>query len=669
MMKIFNSKKTSGLIAFAAVTLIGGLLLSSCLDEQHPGSYYTFEGETVADFLQNREDLFSDFIYCLKESGVWGEMQTYGEHTCFAPTNDAMKVFLSEKGLTDVTQLSHEELDTIAKTHLCNATFFCKDILDGAFPYPNLLDRYLTYTTDSAIVDGKYQVVYKVNTTSSILERDDTVTNGVVHIVDKVVVPSNRFLPDRISEDPLVSIFSQALTLTHINDSLVAYLDPNYVSPSYDSTLLCFLQTGKTAIRYTTSYETENGVFPDKRPFKFTAFIEPDSIYNAHGIFTLDDLRKKAEEWYPDYPQYYDDPTNRKNSLNKFISYHILPEELSYDKLNVAYEEITSQFTKWDAIDIDDWYETIMPYSVMRISYPKIGGRYINRKGAPKAARGLEYTGVRIKSPSERTDFNMTALNGQYHLLDDILLYTDEIRQYNLNQRMRIMANTMSPDFANSGAAGRLNKTSKDNYVTGFKKGFCKNFECSDETEFWVRYINSTFTCYLGYEMTVRGIYDITLRLPPVPNDGTYEVRLYEESMASQAAVAGGRGIVQFYFKEGKDGEFAPCGIPFNLNLGGNDPKVGAISDSELNGEDEIQANEKAMRNRGYMKAPDAYKDLRDGTDRYRIIMTTNYMYANQDYYFRVRLVNDNPTAVCPFSIIEVVPKSVYLGEIPEDRH
>ena len=215
-MKFFNSKKLLGTIAFAAVALVGGLFQSSCLDEQHPGNYYTFVGETVADFLQNREDLFSDFIYCLKESGVWGEMQTYGEHTCFAPTNEAMKVFLQEKGYTDITQLTHEELDTIAKTHLCNATIFCKEIMDGAFPYPNLLDRYLTYTTDSAYDNGKYQVVYKVNTTSSILERDDTVTNGVVHIVDKVIVPSNRFLGDRIAEDPMITIFSQEIGRAHV---------------------------------------------------------------------------------------------------------------------------------------------------------------------------------------------------------------------------------------------------------------------------------------------------------------------------------------------------------------------------------------------------------------------------------------------------------------------
>ena len=101
-----NSKNLFSTLAVAVSVIAGGFLQISCLDEQHPGSYYTFEGETVASFLENREDLFSDFIYCLKESGVWGEMRTYGEHTCFAPTNEAMKTFLSEKGISSVTQLT-----------------------------------------------------------------------------------------------------------------------------------------------------------------------------------------------------------------------------------------------------------------------------------------------------------------------------------------------------------------------------------------------------------------------------------------------------------------------------------------------------------------------------------------------------------------------------------
>ena len=132
----------------------------------------------------------------------------------------------------------------------------------------------------------------------------------------------------------------------------------------------------------------------------------------------------KAEEWYANgLDEYYDDPTDRRNSLNKFVSYHLLPMELSYNQLTTSQDYIKTNFVSWDAIDIEDWYETMMPHSVMRISYPKSGDRFINRKGAPKAARGIEFKGVRIWSPAERTDFDQTALNGQYHLLDNTALH------------------------------------------------------------------------------------------------------------------------------------------------------------------------------------------------------------------------------------------------------
>ena len=127
--------------------------------------------------------------------------------------------------------------------------------------------------------------------------------------------------------------------------------------------------------------------------------------------------------------------------------------------------------------------------------------------------------------------------------------------------------------------------TESDRYTTGFKKGFCKNVEYSDETQLWVRYRDQSFSCFLGDEMTIRGIYDVTFRLPPVPNDGTYEIRMFECTLAGSAY--SDRGVVQIYFKEG-DGEFQPCGIPVDLTLDGNNPKVGWIADSELSGESEI---------------------------------------------------------------------------------
>ena len=91
--------------------------------------------------------------------------------------------------------------------------------------------------------------------------------------------------------------------------------------------------------------------------------------------------------------------------------------------------------------------------------------------------------------------------------------------------------------------------------------------------------------------------------------------------------------------------------------------------------EDLLRAKEKAMHSRGYMLAPDSYSaqgsiNLRwDREDCLRKIICTDYFYPEVDYYFRIRLVLDNPTACCPFNMIELVPKSIYAGDIPEDTH
>ena len=60
----------------------------------------------------------------------------------------------------------------------------------------------------------------------------------------------------------------------------------------------------------------------------------------------------------------------------------------------------------------------------------------------------------------------------------------------------------------------------------------------------------------------------------------------------------GTRGMGQMYV----DGNIA--GTPVDLRINGDDPRVGWVKDSETN--DDGVENDKMMRNRGYMKAPEA---------------------------------------------------------------
>ena len=92
--------------------------------------------------------------------------------------------------------------------------------------------------------------------------------------------------------------------------------------------------------------------------------------------------------------------------------------------------------------------------------------------------------------------------------------------------------------------------------------------------------------------------------------------------------------------------------------------------------EEAIYLNDRAMRVRGYLKAPDSYTKsgstsysgdpIRTDNACYRKIMCTEYLKADNDYWVRMRQVYEDD-GVFPFSFIEIVPKDVYEGN--EDMH
>ena len=151
----------------------------------------------------------------------------------------------------------------------------------------------------------------------------------------------------------------------------------------------------------------------------------------------------------------------------------------------------------------------------------------------------------------------------------------------------------------------------------------------------------------------------MSIKLPSVPVGATYEVRLtyYAED---------GRGVSQIYLND------SPCGIPLDLRLTGSNPKVGWKSDTELGDEETIEAYDHAMHNRGLMKGIDSYQlnvTHRESEHMLRKILVTEYMEPEKDYYLRIRQLLDNDKTTFQMENIEIVPKSVFSGLVPEDRH
>ena len=499
---------------------------------------------------------------------------------------------------------------------------------------------------------------------------------------------NSLFLPYLLKRDSKCQLFFQALSATRLRDSLEQYMDPEYPGVGLDSTYSHYIETGETALEIHTAFERYKIIWPEHRLFKYTLFVVPDSILKSqYGINDLDELRSYAQNIYPEGAGLPDD--DRSSSLNRLISYHILPCALTYDQLNTQYADIVNNYVKWDECDIEDFYETMLQHSIMRISTPKGAGNnplgiYINRKGTVK--KGLEYSGTRIATANEYVDENQ-ALNGIYHYVDGLLLYNDDTRRA-LCTRIRVQMSTLSPDFINSGAHGQFTKMSgnvgSSQLAYNFKKGFCKNVYY-DPQNTWLT-ICPRFKYYpLGEQSFMRGV-DVAFKLPPVACDANYEIRVLFWRLRLTTARES-KSMIQFSLFESDSpnpfGDYTTwnwttCGDTVNIKhnpdkwIPDNDASYDGLTDDQRM--EAIMANDQLLRESGYMKGMDIYstdnpnETLRDDPFAFRKIVTKCFMSSHKDYYLRLEVVDGNDFDFY-IPCIELVPKDIYAGITPEDWH
>lgn len=655
-----NIKNILKSVAILALPLISGLtgLLTSCSDDAiNDQNYYTATKRTAAQLISDSPERYSLFQQILEKSNHYSLLSTYGTFTVFAPENKAIEDFMKEGNYNSVGEIPLEICDTISRTHIINkGAYFTTDYMAGTLPDMNMDDRFLVITCDSDVNNNNQLLLY-VNKLSRITHKDDSVTNGVVHTIDHVLRPSNEFLPDLMEQDSTISIFVEALKLTNMADSLTNFIDPTY-SCGDDSTRL---GNKLKKIRY-GGRENEQ-LFPAKRYFKYTAFVERNEVYARYGINNIGDLIEYAKKVYnktfpEDAGKYDDDYKDRRNPLNRFVSYHLM-DRIGNHSDWAPTGEILTNCCKTNIADAEDFWQTMLDREGMiRFSRHKATEQlYANRKG--KA--GSIVKGVKVLDALESGKSEQNALNGTYHYLDDILVYDTNTRDNVLNCRMRIDATTLSADFMNQNCRGWFG--GREDLIYCLKNNYIKGWKVLEGTDIVAVHRDSpTWSSYLGNAICIKGQYDVEITLPSPP-PGTYEIRL--------GYVAGEeRGVVQVYLNN------EPCDIPVDLTKGAWDPEIGSISDEGLT-DDEIAANDKAMHNRGYMKGTDAYgkpgwteqQSLRTmATEHLRRVLTVAQFKSGETYKLRFRQVAKGDLE-WSFDYIELCPKSVYASPQGEDRH
>jgi len=676
-------------VLFTLFTLVlGTFALSGCWEEQHPGTYYTFTGQTVASDLASKPD-YSDFVKVLQRSGMWNNLLIYGHNTCFAPNNDAIAQFLKEreerarKEGKDVTyntvdDLPKEDCDTLAWTHLLDITCFLGDLTPGLLPKVNLNDRFMILTLDSTLVEQLGDSVIALQrhiNNATIVAKDDSCENGVVHFIDCCIDFSGDYVYDLVDNDPKTQLFSEALRLAGFHKILNEWYDYDY-KIGEDSVL--------KGIALTSAGNNYTVFYWDKRKTNFTLLVPTDSIFHKNNVFNIQDMFEMANGIYNPNNELDDsilaDYTNQYNPLHKFLAYHILPFLTDLSRINGRKDIVKTYNAK--KTDPEDYFETMLPKSLMRISTRlkneelDISNIYINSRGSEGNGtvgfKGPKVRGVKILTAEEMGVSKYSALNGVYHYVDDILRYDSKVREDVLDRRIRIDCTTLSPDFITSGARQfDASNTGVTRYGSGFKDP--KNF-ISYHSDYTLSVRSPTTSSSYAYEgdgIDIEGQFDMYVKLPPIPHNGTWQLRL---SFRSNRLC----GIVQTYIAALPVGQpvdrtdWKPLGLPIDLRVNLTDPSVGWIKDSELEDNGAIERLDKSMKNRGWLKGSDAQKTAtdilhRDVDTMGRLILATEYMTSNTDYYIRFKQLLDDNKAEFLFDYIELVPKSVYDNN--EDKH
>jgi len=558
-----------------SLLLLSGIL-SSCMDNT-PVNVSTFTQEMMGQYLQDRGSEFSEFTRLMDTTEVLGLVNAYGKYTLFAPNNTAMKAFYASKGRTSLKEFQLDTLKKIAYDHLIKGYIIkSNSFTDGLMPYLTMSDRFVA--TSSQVVNKVFY--YYINATSAVIAKDIEVSNGVIHEIDRVLTPSALTVSQSIGKDPKFTIFNEALEKTGLVNQITAIRDDSYDPKNYSSISVGDLQGSGS-----------KDELPVSRKYGFTALMESDATYkNLYGINNLEDLKAYAAAHV--YNENKSDAsvtdiTDPRNSLNKFIAYHLIDKKLTYSKFIDAYD--TDHMLK--TFDMYEYIETMCPNTLMEVKKERSTGltNIINK---------ISETGEAVHIVTTNKDNDAT--NGVYHEIDKILIYDSKVAAELSSKRLRMDAATFFPEFTNNNMR-YYDKTNPRSWV--FPKGYIKRLTCSETTRF--TYLNAAddYLDYEGDELYLKGMYDFEMVTPPVPA-GTYEVRFSYQP-------TDGRGAAQLYW----DG--VPCGIPLDLRIIATDPLIGYEA-PETNLDDYVLdasnnkiygvENDKMMRNRGYMKGPNTYQ-------------------------------------------------------------
>ena len=191
----------------AAVSALGLVAACGGGDDDHPGNIVQ---------IAQADARFSILAEAVVAADLADALSAPGPLTVFAPTNDAFSPLLTELGLTKEHLLADKPLLTaVLQYHVLAGKVAKADVPLGEAitPLAGGIFKIDSVGADLVITDGR-------NRTSKIVLTDIPAANGVIHAIDKVILPADKNIVETAIATPTFSILVDAVVAAGLADTL-----------------------------------------------------------------------------------------------------------------------------------------------------------------------------------------------------------------------------------------------------------------------------------------------------------------------------------------------------------------------------------------------------------------------------------------------------------------
>jgi uncharacterized surface protein with fasciclin (FAS1) repeats len=242
---------------------------------------------------------FSILVEAVGAAGLVDTLSGPGPFTVFAPTNDAFAALLGELGVTKAQLLADKALLTEVLTyHVLPAQVKAADVPAGKAITTVQGGVFKAESQGGGLVitDGR-------NRTAKITATDVAASNGVIHVIDKVILPADKSLVAIAVLQPQFSILVDALSVADLADTLSGPGPFTVFAPTDDAFAALLAELGLTQdelfantelLRQVLLYHVVDGrVLKAEVPLNTAITTLQSQTFSVDGMLAITDQRAR----------------------------------------------------------------------------------------------------------------------------------------------------------------------------------------------------------------------------------------------------------------------------------------------------------------------------------------------------------------------------------------